>query len=102
MRVIGTKIKSGSPADYPRRIQGKEVVLVTTMQKAVTPAITAEQRKVVADTTRSVASRIKFLRAEGFPKADVARIMTRDSGKTVSYQWVKNVLDKVATDSVEA
>ena len=50
----------------------------------------------VTDTTRSTAARIKYLAAAEFSRADIARIMTAHSGKAVSYQWVKNVLDKVA------
>jgi hypothetical protein len=64
------------------------------MQKATVPTISKEQRAVVSDTTKSTAERIKFLKAENFERADIARIMTAHSGKAVSYQWVKNVLDK--------
>jgi len=66
------------------------------MQKAETPKIAGEIRDRVANTELSTASRIKFLAEQGFSRADIARIMTAHSGKAVSYQWVKNVLDKVA------
>jgi len=64
------------------------------MEKKAVPTVTKEQKTVVSDETKSTASRIKFLRSEGFERADIARIMTAFSGKSVSYQWVKNVLDK--------
>ena len=68
----------------------------TYMQKAETPKIAGEIRDRVADQSLSTAARIKFLAGEGFSRADVARLMTAHSGKAVSYQWVKNVLDKEA------
>jgi hypothetical protein len=66
------------------------------MQKAQTPSVTKAQLAFVSDSARSTAARIKYLAGEGFSRADIARIMTAHSGKAVSYQWVKNVMDKVA------
>jgi glutathione S-transferase len=66
------------------------------MDKKSAPVLTKDQTAYIADTNRSTAARIKFLAGEGFSRADIARAMTAHSGKTVSYQWVKNVLDKVA------
>jgi hypothetical protein len=60
------------------------------MQKKETPAISQAQQAFVNSTDKSTAAKIRFLRAEGFEKADVARILN------IRYQWVKNVLDKVA------
>src|SRR6516165_9899746 len=99
MRVLGTIKKRYVGTKAPVVLMVRRVSVRPTMQKATVPTLTAEQRKIVADTTRSVAARIKYLSVEGFSRADVARIMTRDSGKSVSYQWVKNVMDKVATGS---
>ena len=64
------------------------------MQKAETPKVAGEIRDRIANTELSTASRIKFLAEAGFSRADIARLMTAHSGKAVSYQWVKNVLDK--------
>lgn len=64
------------------------------MERKPVPAVTKEQDAIVRNTDKSVASRIKFLATEGYSRADIARIMSAHSGKTVSYQWVKNVLDK--------
>jgi hypothetical protein len=64
------------------------------MQKAQTPSISKAQLATVSDVTLSTAARVKFLDGEKFSRADIARIMTAHSGKSVSYQWVKNVLDK--------
>ena len=75
---------------------GKEVGTQPTMDKKSTPAIKADEKAFVADVNRSTAARIKFLAAAGYSRADIARAMTQHSGKAVSYQWVKNVLDKVA------
>ena len=66
------------------------------MQKAETPKVSATVRARIADTSLSTAARIKFLQAENFSRADISRLMTAHSGKAVSYQWVKNVLDKAA------
>ena len=64
------------------------------MDKKTAPALNDNQSAVVRDVTKSTAARIKFLRDEQFDRADISRIMTKYSGKSVSYQWVKNVLDK--------
>jgi hypothetical protein len=42
----------------------------------------------------SVASKIKFLSGEGMARADISRTLTAVLGRQISYQWVKNVLDK--------
>src|SRR6516164_2409612 len=76
--------------------QGKEVGSQPTMDKKSAPVLSKDQTAYVADTNRSTAARIKFLAEAGFSRADIARAMSAHSGKAVSYQWVKNVLDKVS------
>jgi hypothetical protein len=66
------------------------------MDKKSAPVLSKDQTAYVADTNRSTAARIKFLAEAGFSRADIARAMSAHSGKAVSYQWVKNVLDKVS------
>ena len=66
------------------------------MDKKIASALTKKQSNVVSALTTSTASRVRYLASEGFARADIARIMSVHSGKSVSYQWVKNVLDKVA------
>jgi hypothetical protein len=55
--------------------------------KKTAPRLTAAQRTAVtaADTT---AARIRYLLAQGYEKADVARILN------VRYQWVRNVANQ--------
>ena len=58
------------------------------MQKKETPVVTEAQRSFIGNSEKSTASKVRFLRSEGYEKADVARILG------IRYQWVKNVLDK--------
>src|SRR5215472_5260459 len=98
MRVVGTIKKRYVGTTAPVvHIMVRRVRTEPTMDKKPVPTLTSEQRAYVADTNRSVAARIKFLSGEGFSRADIARAMSVHSGKAVSYQWVKNVLDKVTT-----
>ena len=64
------------------------------MEKKPVPTVTKDQKTYVSDTTKSTANRIKYLQTEGFSRSDISRVMSAFSGKNVSYQWVKNVLDK--------
>ena len=66
------------------------------MDKKTVPTVSKAVRTRVADVAVSTASRIKFLNEAGFSRADISRLMTAHSGKAVSYQWVKNVLDKAS------
>lgn len=43
----------------------------------------------------SVAGKMKFLNEQGMARADIARTLSSVLGRQISYQWVKNVLDKV-------
>lgn len=98
MKVEGTGTKVSVLFRTPTStFSGMEGSTYTTMDKKATPVISASELKFVSDTTKSVAARIKFLNDAAFSRADIARIMSAHSGKSVSYQWVKNVLDKVAT-----
>jgi len=63
------------------------------LDKKLPLKLTEEQtKKVVSDS--SVASKIKFLSGEGMARADISRTLTSVLGRQISYQWVKNVLDK--------
>jgi hypothetical protein len=52
--------------------------------KKTAPVLTKDQRSAV-DAVDTTAARIRYLLAQGYDKADVARILS------IKYQWVRNV-----------